>query len=914
MSESWRKYGGLNRPDAQNRFTVGTIVADEVLLREQVAGEFRIQGTATIEQELYALTDFFVDYNATIRRDLSVNEIGQINQLALGNSVMNLASANDKGFSINHNNAIATFDIQGYDDTQNWVLRAKSTGTEVYNIVAETADLRGVIAGSNPTETFIEFFSGLNPDTYGYTSEAKLMYTTQGGGKFKFSTQNLEFGDALQQVYLFDAYERDDVYTGRSLQLKSSRDDKSNTFVTITGLNGEGLALGGGLYPLDTTKEYTFIGVTDASDNLFPSIVTQRSDRIENRRIHMGLNTYDPRKEDYLLDVNGKVIISYGEVTRVYGDDIEPHRILLGDNRTTRDRLAIVGSSIDIEQPHNYGVYYSEDGAKIWTRNDLVEQEALALVPTKLAMSNYIVKNTTYYTGLQVIAGANNTFFATNSYCGKNGWNKFTFTNNTEGDTYFKTGADFLHIEVILGRVESGPAGHIEENVIDTLGDNNEELATIIVTEQLLDAAGNKVNPQTGLIESKTYAVRLKKNVSSNGSKSEFWNANWGPNIYLYRQSSGEDLANITGPYIDYESDILDLDGIIVNNLKQTMVTYKSEEQTIWAVGRGLVKLVNDAAINRISFVRTNSIPGTTITSDIWNQDRQYFRLAKCEQDNDYLIAVGENIISVSKDGGVNWNDRDIVDEPIEEITASLVDPLELYGVHILDISNAMIVGDRGTFIYTIDGALSWVKVPNFVLDGSGTGERIYGIDCKLLDIYIQSSETMVIVKEIKDFQEKVESVDQNIANPGQQGTFYVYYLTIPTLFNFSAVNILDICGNTMISGNLTLDRGRVITLDNNVDFFNETVETLNMGSDLQVANFGKILAEEGTEEYDEVGRNATRYNFKGDLIVSERFSLGKGVDNALTSNDSSGLGTIVPDYTADVSGNIYQRGFVHQF
>lgn len=43
MSESWRKYGGLNRPDAQNRFTVGTIVADEVLLREQVAGEFRIQ-------------------------------------------------------------------------------------------------------------------------------------------------------------------------------------------------------------------------------------------------------------------------------------------------------------------------------------------------------------------------------------------------------------------------------------------------------------------------------------------------------------------------------------------------------------------------------------------------------------------------------------------------------------------------------------------------------------------------------------------------------------------------------------------------------------------------------------------------------------------------------------------------------
>ena len=84
--------------------------------------------------------------------------------------------------------------------------------------------------------TYLEFFSQFNPSTYGFTSEAKLMYTTIDGGKFKISTPKLEFGDTLQNIYLYDAYEQASVYTGRSLQLKSSRDSSSNTFMIITGL------------------------------------------------------------------------------------------------------------------------------------------------------------------------------------------------------------------------------------------------------------------------------------------------------------------------------------------------------------------------------------------------------------------------------------------------------------------------------------------------------------------------------------------------------------------------------------------------------------------------------------------------------------------------------------------------------
>ena len=63
---------------------------------------------------------------------------------------------------------------------------------------------------------------------------------------------------------------------------------------------------------------------------------------------------------------------------------------------------------------------------------------------------------------------------------------------------------------------------------------------------------------------------------------------------------------------------------------------------------------------------------------------------------------------------------------------------------------------------------------------------------------------------------------------------------------------------------------------------------------------------------YQNLGRPATRTNYKGDMFVSERFSLGKGID--VSNGNSHVMGEISAGFSADVSGNIYQRGFMHQF
>jgi hypothetical protein len=872
--EAWRQYGGINKPDNQSRFTVGTLVADEILLRQQTAGEFRIQGTATIEQDLFALANLYVDFDTEIKKDLSVNNLSQLKKLTLGSFGTNVAEGNQKGWSLNHNNAIATLDMTGYDASQNWILRAKSTGVNVNNIIAETIDNRGVIAGVNAEETYLEFFSQFNPATYGFTSEAKLMYTTVDGGKFKISTPKLEFGDTLQNIYLYDAYEQDSVYTGRSLQLKSSRDSSSNTFMIITGLNGEGLTMGGGLYPKDTNREYSFIGIVDASDNLYPNIVSVRSERAYNRRIHTGINTYDPRKSDYLFDINGRTIISYGEVTKVYGDFTEPNSIIL--DRSNKNYMAISGSPRNISQAHEYAMFYSEDAGKSWATKEITENEAFGLTPWKVAMSNFLVSNAANHTGYHAIAGANNSFYSTSSFSGKNGWNAFTFTNTTELDAYFPTGADYNHIELIYEVVDANtfPSSVVSGQPIPDSVLSGLDIR-VIFTQQTKDINNNLINPNTGVINAKSYLLNLNSTLIPN-----LHTNNWGPQIFIHDAGA---TSTITGPQI-WRDNIVEITSY-PDNIKHTLVTYTADEQSIWCAGLGLVKINNDSSLSRYTF--TNG-------SQIHNATKQYNRLFQSEIDTNYIIAVGNNVISTTKNGGETWTDKVASDIPE-------VSDVQLNGVYILDLSNAMIVGEKGTFIYTIDGTDTWVKVPNAVLDGSGTGERIYGESSNLLDIYIEDTESMVITKKIESFVEDTT-----------QGQFYIYYLTIPSLFNFENVDIFDVCGNSTFTGDIILDRGDFLTRNTTCNIINDTATTLNMGADLLTINMGRVNDISGSDTYQNLGRPATRTNYKGDMFVSERFSLGKGID--ISNGNSHVMGEISAGFSADVSGNIYQRGFMHQF
>jgi hypothetical protein len=51
-NQGWRQYGGIRKQDTLHNLTIGTLVADKVLLRESYAGEYVINGTIEVKTDV----------------------------------------------------------------------------------------------------------------------------------------------------------------------------------------------------------------------------------------------------------------------------------------------------------------------------------------------------------------------------------------------------------------------------------------------------------------------------------------------------------------------------------------------------------------------------------------------------------------------------------------------------------------------------------------------------------------------------------------------------------------------------------------------------------------------------------------------------------------------------------------------
>ena len=142
----------------------------------------------------------------------------------------------------------------------------------------------------------------------------------------------------------------------------------------------------------------------------------------------------------------------------------------------------------------------------------------------------------------------------------------------------------------------------------------------------------------------------------------------------------------------------------------------------------------------------------------------------------------------------------------------------------------------------------------------------------------------MVIIRKIKNFIEGGSDM-----NAGQLGSFMIHYLTIPYLFNYKSVDVLDICGNVTVQGDLRINNGEIQTNGDVFNFVNRTEKILNMGANLDEANIGK-------------DKN-TMIKVKGNMLLSDNISLGYDVDRLISD-----------EFKIDVSGNIRQQGCVYQF
>jgi len=178
--------------------------------------------------------------------------------------------------------------------------------------------------------------------------------------------------DISYGTFLPLVYDQPSCITGNALSLIAN-DLSSNTFLNITTPldvtgNTKGIAIGGGAYPTDTNRSMGLIGWTDLAGT-FQSAMTivSGSDPIKYKST-VGINTYHPITEQYVMDINGPVRLSNGTIVNTGNQSFEIKA--MGVSRIDSNHLIAVGSPTTIGNglyiPYTYNALVSTDAGSSW--------------------------------------------------------------------------------------------------------------------------------------------------------------------------------------------------------------------------------------------------------------------------------------------------------------------------------------------------------------------------------------------------------------------------------------------------------------------------------------------------------------------------------------------------------------------
>jgi predicted acyltransferase (DUF342 family) len=434
---SWLGYGGIDSTTETNY--IKSLVVDEFTLKNAFRGALKVNGTLIVAENATFQSNIVVgnlrvldqlsvqslNVESSLSTDRDVNIGGNLRVLSgkmygfngldlCGNLVLynnlllkqNGTGANTWVYSsfngnigINVPAPMAILDISGsYKQT----IDVHSRQEENINVLARNVNNRGISLYANTSSSRVGFHNdhAIN-DT---TPDAKIEYTS--GGNLTLDVSNntlirsrlavssigqtahllnetaiLYDASASQTAYLFNTYENTALRTGQTLTLVST-DNSSNTFMNIVAPNKSGLALGGGNYVGDSTRSMGTIGIR-LEDQYYPALnLVSGKSRLQYKQT-VGINTHAPMADQYVVDVNGPIHVTNGEITIMNRADFEIIKMNL--SRTHPLYGIAIGTPylVTTNQKYRQKVLYTVDGGQNWnTSLDLsgsFPEEALSI-------------------------------------------------------------------------------------------------------------------------------------------------------------------------------------------------------------------------------------------------------------------------------------------------------------------------------------------------------------------------------------------------------------------------------------------------------------------------------------------------------------------------------------------------------
>jgi len=803
---SWKQYGGIRKNDKLNNIGIGTIVADDIILRQvkvtthifddtivakkdiqihrnlDVSQNVDISGDMVVHQNIYGL-----NYVLNTNRDISLNiekadgfrsyissdiykdciGIGTNKPYAFVDissiEIDSFAIRNNKPYirnilTQNQNNSGIVLDTNGDTAGIRFFHRdvSNTNAVPISNITVDTSDSTLTLDSSfnnitsrNTTTIASELGTNITTHKGDISMNAESIYITSLNGDVYVSSENSTgivsitgdvdissnegnitissndatrmrsavriserdtilnlknepltiYDNAQSTPFVYDYYNNNSLTTGHS-SVHVAIDNSSTTFSHLLTPDTKGLSIGGGAHVYDTSRSMGFVGLATTDISFLPvQSYVSNSDTVLSRTT-MGVNTYVPRMNKYVMDVNGPTRIGNGELhPMVY------HSSKITSIKSSRDNPSYIFAGGRREKmkgtDNNYPTFgfASTDAGESWT---------------KIIVDNYI-------------NGRTNDMFV---YC--TGKYAYTLTSNTRVNRYnFDTGIVDLFNHKINNIQSSGIyVKHFKNNEVDPL----------MITIGRLTTESNTTN------KNRIFCTQI------NGDFKDII-----------------DIPSIKTAGADFK----DIDGF---------------GDSVYAVGN--IGIVN-FNINETTISAENLNTNVNIT------DTQYNTVSAFDISN--AVVAGEESIMHTTDAGKTWkSDKVYINDKLYDSSFNITK------VSMLHDGRGMAIGTyninqtikRGIILYTLSGSGKWQDVPNdraFYSFGNEDVLRSLSIN----DFCISSNGAFAFT-----------NVTTDVSNSGGEelynsGSSTIYYGKYPALFDVYNNNVLDVNGGMNVNGQI---------------------------------------------------------------------------------------------------------------
>jgi UDP-3-O-[3-hydroxymyristoyl] glucosamine N-acyltransferase len=222
--------------------------------------------------------------------------------------------------------------------------------------------------------------------------------------------------DNSHQTLLYNIYKDDSIKYGHSINCIGI-DGSASTFIHMNPANTKrGGTIGGGVAPYDTSRSITMIGTSDISGNYNHSQMTVSGKNTHKYLSTLGINTFLPKTEDFVLDVNGAMHIGNGEINEIIKTNFEIKHVSIAKAPYSNYGIAVgtpktsITNSDPIIQSYQQVLLYTTNGGKTWNQSN-VYQLSNTTDDIKTTFYNCFMLDNTY----GIVSGENGYIFITNN-------------------------------------------------------------------------------------------------------------------------------------------------------------------------------------------------------------------------------------------------------------------------------------------------------------------------------------------------------------------------------------------------------------------------------------------------------------------------------------------------------------------